>query len=102
MPITTGKTALHLNEQLPLVRKVRFLRLWRQLFLNKDNGNGNERTNEISGIPRILGDEGKSKEVSSVFAAILRRGYDTRDEIQGTVQNHWLASLEQLAKEQGS
>lgn len=62
---------------------------------------GNERANEISGIPRILGDEGKSKEVSRVFAAILRRGYDTRDESQGTVQDNWLDSLEYLAKEQG-
>ena len=63
--------------------------------------NGNERTNEIGTIPRILGDEGKSKEVSGVFAAILAGGYDTRDESQRTVQNHWLASLEQLAKKKG-
>ena len=62
---------------------------------------GNERANEISGIPRILGDEGKSKEVSSVFAAILCGRCYQGNESQGTVQNHWLASLEQLAKEQG-
>lgn len=63
--------------------------------------NGNERANEVSSIPRILGDAGKSKEVSRVFAALLRRGYDTRDESQGTVQDNWLDTLEQLAKEQG-
>ena len=44
----------------------------------------------------ILGDEGKSKEVSGVFAAILAGGYDTRDESQRTVQNHWLATVEQF------
>ena len=54
--------------------------------------NGNERANEVSAIPRILGDAGKSKEVSSVFAAILCRGCYQGNESQRTVQDNWLAS----------
>jgi hypothetical protein len=63
--------------------------------------NGNERTTEIGGIPRILGDAGKGKEVSGVFVTILCRGCDQRNESPRTVQNHWLATLEQLSKKQG-
>jgi len=63
-----------------------------------DMNNGNERANEISGIPRILGDAGKSKEVSRVFAALLCGRCYQGNESQGTVQNHWLASVEYLAR----
>jgi hypothetical protein len=45
--------------------------------------NGNERTNEIDAIPRILGDAGKSKKVSRVFAAILAGGCHQGNEGQG-------------------
>ncbi len=70
---------------------------------NKEIDNGsNKKTTGNGSIPRFLGNEGKGKEVSSVFATILRRGYDQRDESQRTIQNHWLGSIEQLAKEQGA
>ena len=63
--------------------------------------NGNERTNEISAIPRILGNAGKEQEVSSIFATILCRGCCQGNEGKGTIQNNWLASIEHLSKEQG-
>ena len=56
----------------------------------------NRGTVEEGSLPGFLGNEGKSKEVSSVFAAILARGCHKGNESQGTVQNHWLASLEQF------
>lgn len=65
-----------------------------------DNGS-NERTTENGSIPRFLGDEGKSKEVSSVFAAILRRGHDSGNEGPGAVQDNWLGAVEELAKNEG-
>ena len=58
----------------------------------------NRGTVEEGSLPGFLGNEGKSKEVSSVFAAILARGCHKGNESQGTVQNHWLDPVEKLAK----
>ena len=67
---------------------------------NKDNSNDTNRTTENGmPIPRFLGNEGKSKEVSSVFATKLIGRYDTGDESKGTIQSLWLDSIEKLAKE---
>ncbi len=49
----------------------------------------NRGTVEEGSISGFLGNEGKSKEVSSVFAAILTRGCHQGNESKGTVQNHW-------------
>ena len=59
----------------------------------------NRGTVEEGSLPGFLGNEGKSKEVSSVFAAILEGGLHQGNESQRTVQNHWLATVEKLAKE---
>ena len=67
-----------------------------------ENNGSNTRTAENGSIPGFLGNAGKSKEVSRVFAAILRRGYDTRNESQRTIQNHWMDLIEPLAKEYGA
>ena len=61
----------------------------------------NRGTVEEGSLPGFLGNEGKSKEVSSVFAAILARGCHQGNESQGTVQNHWLDPVEKLAKDNG-
>lgn len=53
----------------------------------------NRGTVEEGSLPGFLGNEGKSKEVSSVFAAILEGGLHQGNESQGTVQNHWLATI---------
>ena len=45
----------------------------------------NRGTVEEGSLPGFLGNEGKSKEVSSVFAAILARGCHKGNESQGTV-----------------
>ena len=66
------------------------------------NDNDTDRTTEKGlSIPRFLGNAGKEQEISSVFATILARGCNQGNESQGTVQNNWLDSVEQLAKEQG-
>ena len=65
-----------------------------------DNGSDKKAAGN-GAIPGFLGNEGKCKEVSSVFATILDRRYDQRNEIQGAVPYNWLESLEQLAKERG-
>ena len=59
----------------------------------------NRGTVEEGSLPGFLGNERKSKEVSSVFAAILEGGLHQGNESQRTVQNHWLDPVEKLAKE---
>lgn len=69
---------------------------------NKGNDDDiNRRTKEGLSLPRFLGNEGKCKEISSVFATLLARRCHQGNEGQGAVQNHWLDSLEQIAKEEG-
>ena len=51
-----------------------------------DNGKNiqtNRRTVEKGSLPGFLGNEGKSKEVSSIFASILTRGCYQGNESQG-------------------
>ena len=69
----------------------------------KETGNNefNKRTDKIGFIPRFLGDAGKEQEVSRVFAAILNGGCDKGNESQGPIQNHWMDSIELLAKQEG-
>ena len=62
-----------------------------------DNGTDiqtNGGTTEKGSIPRFLGNAGKEQEVSSVFAAILTGGCNTRNESQGTVQSDWMGLKE--------
>lgn len=66
-----------------------------------DNYDTDRTTENGLSIPRFLGDAGKEQEVSSVFATVLARGCHQGNESQGSVQNNWLDSVEQLAKEQG-
>ena len=69
---------------------------------NKEIDNGsNKKTTGNGSIPRFLGNEGKGKEVSSVFAAILEGGLHQGNESQGTVQSYWLDPVEKLAKDNG-
>ena len=58
----------------------------------------NRGTVEEGSLPGFLGNAGKSKEVSGVFATLLGRGYDPGNEVPGTVQTYWLATVEKLAK----
>ena len=51
-----------------------------------DNDGSNERTISNGALPGFLGNEGKCKEISSIFATIFRRGYDSRNESKGTIQ----------------
>jgi hypothetical protein len=44
-------------------------------------------------ISGFLGNEGKGKEISRVFATILDRGYDKRNEVQRTVPYNRMDSL---------
>ena len=70
---------------------------------NKDN-DGNESNRKTDGngaLPEFWGNEGKSKEISKIFATILDRGYDKRNEIPETIQDNWLDTVERLAKELG-
>ena len=65
---------------------------------NIDNDGSNERTISNGALPGFLGNEGKCKEISSIFATILARGCYQGNEGQGTIQNHWLDPVEPLAK----
>ena len=55
----------------------------------------NRGTVKDGSLPGFLGNAGKSKEVSSIFAAILEGGLHQGNESQGTIQSNWLATLEQ-------
>jgi hypothetical protein len=55
----------------------------------------NRETVNDGSLPGFLGNAGKSKEVSSIFAAILEGGLHQGNESQGTIQSNWLATLEQ-------
>ena len=65
-----------------------------------DNGSNRKATGNGT-IPGFLGNEGKSKEISRIFATILNRGYDKRNEVQRAISYNWLDTVEQLAKEWG-
>ena len=59
----------------------------------------NRGTVEEGSLPGFLGNEGKSKDISIVFATILEGGLHQRNEIQGTVQSNWMAAVEELVKQ---
>ena len=59
-----------------------------------DNGSDKKAAGN-GAIPGFLGNEGKCKEVSSVFATILDRGYDKRNEVQRTVPYNWMGIVVQ-------
>lgn len=71
------------------------------IYKGVDDNESNRKTDGNGAIPRFLGNEGKSEEISRIFATILDRGYDKRNEVQGTVSDNWLDTVELLAKEQG-
>ena len=66
------------------------------LHQNKMNDGIDRTTKEGLSLPRFLGDEGKSKEVSRIFATILERGCYQGDESQGTIQANWITDVENI------
>ena len=70
---------------------------------NNKQENGIDRTTKTSEqFPRILGDAGKSKEVSRVFASIFDRTSDRGNEGKESIQGNWRNLLESAAKENGA
>ena len=65
------------------------------------NHEANRGTEENNSFPEILGNAGKSKEISRIFTSILQGESNRGNEEKRTIQDNWLETIETIAKEEG-